>query len=155
VSAAATQAAAGGMPEHGAPTLPPLCAAVLEKALLAAERRAVHTLLAHPACSIGKEQWPHGVLADHRLEVFGDLSDALDALLPGTGAGWRLMRIAYPEVCMHDTEGTWDVSDSRNLSALLELLGDTDPPEPAEPAEPTEPTEAHETSAARGADAAA
>jgi hypothetical protein len=133
----AADAISGTQPEHGMPALPLPAVAAIERALLRAERRAVHTMLSHPGPAIGREPWPQGVLHDHRLEVFGDISDALDALLPGTDAGWRLMRIAYPEIALAKSEEAvdWDISSSRNLSALLDLLEGDD----ARPADPPSP----------------
>jgi hypothetical protein len=91
---------------------PPAAQQVLAHALEVAERRAVALLLHHPRAAAGVAAWPFGVLEDHRVEVLGDLADALDALIPGAGA--QLMRVVYPELPRLDD------ADERALDYRLE-----------------------------------
>ncbi|MBX3634733.1 MAG: hypothetical protein KF683_05000 [Rubrivivax sp.] len=117
----------------GATTTPALPAHLrtLEQALDRAERRAVALLLSHAAPAAGTAPWPFGVLEDHRVEVLGDVADALECLLPG--AGRRLMQIVYPEHTHMDGD---DLPPPEALAALLAHLGDPELPDTPHAAHP-------------------
>lgn len=102
---------------------PPALPAVLEQALVRAERRAFTLLQTNAAAAAGATEWPYGVLEDHRVEVVGDIADALDTLLPGLGR--RLMQAVFPEHA--HLEGD-DLPPPEALARLLAHLNDPDLP---------------------------
>lgn len=73
--------------------------AALAELLLAvrqAEQRGVAVLLRAAAdAGPGQPLFAFGILEDHRVEVAGDLADAMDRIQPGLGG--RLMQAMFPE----------------------------------------------------------